>query len=676
MSNNVTYINWYDDTESYSKPGNSIIWRDIVTRTYYYLSKDKASEINNKGIKYINSLKDPERIYNFMCGNVPGLDKDLAKFPELPYIKKVKEENDAYRISDHVIIRTGILYSLFPKDENVRIYGLTKGINIFSKEECNINYEVSDKVKEALNLIDNVLIGEKVSENQCKDMKFDLVKGGTVKVKKYYLETNKIKDIRGASRILDDLNRKIIPDYIKENYIGECIVYSGGGNILGIFPSHEGKKVSRIIEEKHEEESITAMSSASYISCTLFDLCSDKYKSTMGALQLKVTNRQMSKFDFRTNPGIEYAISNKAKRLSGEELCEHCNIRQAFYEFHGEKLCASCLNKVIKGGADSRNDFKEQYRNFCINKGIKLDKTVNVDSLKDIGNLNSHGDFIAVIYGDGNNMGNIVQHINKLGEMRYFSNKTENAVFEAVYSALGKVLKHDGFEIIAIGGDDIFMVVPADKALEIGIELGEKFDDLFKNKSEHKYTVTMSLGIAISHSNTPIQYLFDLSQQLLKSAKKKSKACGGLGTVDIMALETESGVGASLKLLRKEMKNDNINLTLRPYTWEQARAIKGSVNTLKKVKARSKAYNFRDVSYNMGMEEGELYFSYQTTRLKGRDEKVNQTIEKSMKVLAKAFNLNEKALNLFNKDKNKVYSPWSDIVELWDYSEGEVKELE
>ena len=646
------------------KPKGAIIWKDTITGTIYYLDKDKASKISVKGIEYINSIDDIDELYSYMSGEKAVEDEEVSMFPQLPYIIG-DDEVCAYRISDHVIIRTGILYSIFKDKNYIRRYGLMENIDIFCDKDILVKVKVDNKVREITKLIDKVLMGKEVDKNESEKIKFDLLKGGTVKIKQYFLETNKIKDIRGASAILDDLNRDIIPNYIKENYIGECIVYAGGGNILGIFPQGEGQKLSEIIEQKHEIESITAQCCASYKRCTLFDLAVNNYKHTMSELEFMVNDRQMSKFDFREDIKLKDKNIGKYKELREKHICEHCNIRYAHFKgFPEGKLCSSCLKKVLKGGTESKNNFKEQFHKFAISHGLKVDKLKNINSLTDI------GDFIGIIYGDGNNMGDIVQRIANLGQMRYFSNKTEDAIFDVVYNALAKVLKDDGFEIIAIGGDDIFIIVPAEKALEIGIEIGEGFDNLFRNKSENRYTTTMSLGIAISHYNTPIQYLFDLSQQLLKNAKKKSKKMDGLGTVDIMALETDKGVGSSLKFIRKHMVNGNINLTLKPYTWGQARAIQSSILKLKQSKARSKAYSFRDISYYMGLSEGELFYLYQMKRMENRNEKDTEAIKYSLKTIGEAFDLQERALNLSTLDKNnkEIYSPWDDIVELWDYS--------
>jgi CRISPR-associated protein Cmr2 len=118
--------------------------------------------------------------------------------------------------------------------------------------------------------------------------------------------------------------------------------------------------------------------------------------------------------------------------------------------------------------------------------------------------------FVAYIYADGNNMGGYIQQqIKTPEEYHEFSNDIFEATKDAVYYALAEHLtprqlnnlseskeqeinnQSDDwihpFEIIAIGGDDVLIIVPADKALEIGHTIGVKFEELLLAKNPDKY---------------------------------------------------------------------------------------------------------------------------------------------------------------------------------------------
>ncbi len=689
----MKYINWYEYmkyplenkiSHTKEKPKDSIIWEDIITGTVFYLPKDLAQKISLKAIDYIKGFKDDvEKLYEYISGKFENTDieYDVRLFPSMPYYKS-NDSAVVHRIADQHIIRTGVLFSVlkdkYPKEE-IRKYGLLKSIELHGGESLldNIDKDISDLIED----IDSLLLGD--TNKDLGKYSVDIIKGGAVKVKQYFLETNRIKDIRGASRILDKINREIIPDYIGSKYTPECIVYCGGGNVQAILPSGEGPVVAEEMERIYEKVALTAQSVASFNSYTLYQLSKEKYGQSMANLQEKVTERQMIKVDWRVNPdegNIRYPYENYdydkvLKKASSKEICSHCNMRTARYQLnHDDYFCLSCLHKNIEGGREGKSDFVRQFKEYCKNNSIEDIKERPVNTLDDISRAGDKEGFIGVIYGDGNNMGSVVQRIKSLCEIRYFSERTESATFEVVYKSLGDTLRNTGFEIIAIGGDDIFMIVPGDKAISLSKEIGELFDQRFKNLSKDQNNITMSLGVTISHHNTPIQYLFDLSQQLLKNAKKKARNITS-GTVDIIAMENDSLMGSSLKTLRQELirkeegigGNKSLNLTMRPYNWDELEGIIDVVRDLKDKKLRSRVYRFREASMNMNIQESNLLYVYELSKLKHR-----KIIIESLSKLTETFNINsgntnQMMMNLYDENNYTMYSPWLDITEFWDY---------
>jgi hypothetical protein len=144
-----------------------------------------------------------------------------------------------------------------------------------------------------------------------------------------------------------------------------------------------------------------------------------------------------------------------------------------------------------------------------------------VQGLDEIGAFKNNG-CMALIYGDGNNFGNIIKNIKNVYEMMYFSRKAESSAFKATLEAIRKGYEAEGeeipFEVIELGGDDIFIITPAKSSLIMASKLIETFDKEFQNKSDiNKSTnVTMSIGVAISKYSTPIRNMFELANKLLK----------------------------------------------------------------------------------------------------------------------------------------------------------------
>ncbi|MCC5634617.1 type III-B CRISPR-associated protein Cas10/Cmr2 [Nostoc sp. CHAB 5844] len=254
-------------------------------------------------------------------------------------------------------------------------------------------------------------------------------------------------------------------------------------------------------------------------------------------------------------------------------------------------------------------------------------------SLIEIGNASQPKGFVAYIYADGNNMGGYIQKIKLPQEYQNFSDDVFEAIKKSVYTALFQHLrphklenipdkekeKRNGewihpFEIITIGGDDVFLIVPADKALAITKTICKEFENILKVKGEirkgecenslklkpeesttdkpknpyitdktytpqlvHRYhlsntenqpeaknklddrnqcKLSMSAGVLIAAEDTPIYYAEKLTNQLMKSAKKyakelkKKKYYGG--TIDFLVMKAVTMISSNVSEFRTQ----------------------------------------------------------------------------------------------------------------------------
>lgn len=291
--------------------------------------------------------------------------------------------------------------------------------------------------------------------------------------------------------------------------------------------------------------------------------------------------------------------------------------------------------------------------------------------MEDIGNA-SKG-FVAFIYADGNNMGGYIQKIKSPEEYAKFSLDVFKATEQSVYRALAKhlpphqlegltepeSLHRNGtwihpFEIITIGGDDVMLIVPANKALQIAQTIGEEFEKiLFENKDTyrineneviqksvkcHRYQdpekkplpsscqLSMSTGVLITSYSTPIYYAEKLTNQLLKSAKKKAKTlkekfCYHSGTIDLLALKSVTMISSNIKEFRetgltKEQGKHKLKLYAAPYTLYEIGGLINTIAALQKAEfPRSQLYQIRSF-LEQGKRTAILNYLYFRSRLK------------------------------------------------------------
>lgn len=677
----MVYVNWYkfkkDGMKEHQKsvPEDAIVWQDLITETIFYLEKKDWEKITNAGIEYLKEIKGQlDEVHDYLTETIHNVKEDYLLFPQLPY-KFNNSAEKAHRVSDHLILRTGILYAVnrgkMTKEE-IRTYGLFFGLEKFGGNVFLQNLDLD--TANLLNEIDNILLGKATS---LSDLKVDIVKGGVVKVKQYFLETNNIKNIRGASIILDSINTDIVPNYIANKFIPESLIYAGGGNVLVIVPHEQGGLLAKEIEKIYEQRTVTAQNVAISKTIILKDLA--EYKKTFRKIEEELEERQLFKLDWRDNPNIGdlnypyiegdkgYIKNNAVEEIAvkvrntNQDRCQQCNIRFSSYNYNGENLCRSCLHKTAVG-QEGRKGFRdkclEYVNNYINNWGPKGINASSVEDLKD--NNNS----IAVIYGDGNNMGKIVQNIESITQMRYFSDIVEKTIFYAVYKSIYECFSDLKFEIVAIGGDDILMIVPGDKGIELSKKICEKFDNSFENLSKEKGlgNVTLSLGVVISHYTRPIQYLFDIAQQLLKNAKKKARNTLE-GTIDILAIVNDNLVGVSLAKERKEEREGGLHLTLRPFTRTELNNIQMVISKLKEKGLWNRSFKFREAQNSLTIEEANLFYLYNLN--KEKKEENREVINRALMDLAKNFDAQVQVMNLVKGGKK--YTPWFDIVELWDY---------
>jgi len=371
-------------------------------------------------------------------------------------------------------------------------------------------------------------------------------------------------------------------------------------------------------------------------------------------------------------------------------------------------------------------------------------------SVREIGDACITAGFVGYIYADGNNMGGYIQNEIKTPE-KYFSFSRElfEATEKSVYLALAKHLKPHKlnsslkterrssgeiwihpFEILAIGGDDVMLIVPADKALEIAKTIGEEFENILlhiSEESDYKFTggyefrrvhryrnreniqiekqckLSMSTGVLITPENTHIYYTDKLTNQLLKSAKERAKSLKREeqyfgGTVDFLVMKSVTMISSSINefrskaLTKSEPGTPKLKLYAGPYTLYE---LGGLLKTLQALTdpdlPKSQIYQIRSL-LERGKQTAILNYRYFRVRLANKksqeslkthfedawclpkDEKNSGNLAPWMSLKEPMKNqtspLNHKKPENSQKKSNMTYETiWHDLVDLYPFIE-------
>ena len=86
------------------------------------------------------------------------------------------------------------------------------------------------------------------------------------KIKTYVFETSRLPEIRGASHLLEELNK---PEFYKScsSLPDECIIFSGGGSALLITPASQAQRIKLEIEKRFVEKALSTT-----VTCTSKDI--------------------------------------------------------------------------------------------------------------------------------------------------------------------------------------------------------------------------------------------------------------------------------------------------------------------------------------------------------------------------------------------------------------------
>lgn len=496
------------------------------------------------------------------------------------------------------------------------------------------------------------------------DLNVKVLKGGSYKIKNYYLENYKLCDIRGASVLLTHVEEDIIPKMISDKFIPECIVYSGGGNIFAVVPESCDDRFSLELEKAAKRLLISA-DIAYYISDTLnlSDIFGIGYKHRMLDVENKLNERKKLILNCTVNASSDFigssinVVSDKpedcfeahinGKTADKQLICSACGKRNAdylntSYLTDDGNLCASCLHKRAVGSAAKRSRYINRFNLYNTRPAER------VSSLSDISK-----DYIAVIYGDGNNMGGIIQQFDKITQMMEFSRDVKNIIDRAVF---GSMNEHEmtRFEVVGLGGDDVFIIVEGSKAIKFTVSLIKKYNSAFDKYRELGQVSTMSAGIAIAKTNIPIQIIIDKAEEKLSDAKSIAKLkkdnCGSL-SFEIM--DTFDGGDSD-----SGKTSYGVEKTMLPYYTDTAEDIIAMADGFKSNKNKTRLRNVLDAFMNAeSAEEANLFLKYFNAKDTGYSVVLSE---------AAGYSID----GGFYKDSDgKRYFAWNDILNMLDYIE-------
>jgi hypothetical protein len=353
-----------------------------------------------------------------------------------------------------------------------------------------------------------------------------LIAFDTDRIKEYVFGTGTLKEIRGASALLDQLNREQMPRIV--GVLESDVIYANGGAGLFVIEGEDqAKEAIQAVQRAYHRETLSA--SITGVSIPLPGE-QDEVADTLKLIRYHLRSAK----DSKSAPVLP--LTHPLLRF-----CDSCGTRYAAGSREDEGLCLSCLLKREKDGhlreeiewltmpqVDPDPNSPRLWERLLgeLRQGqYPIDGYGRPDDFTVLGNVSQPGGYLALIYADGDEMGKQIDKITRLEDMHAFSNAVDRSVYQAVQEAIVAHLQPGGegvwpFDILLLGGDDLVMVTRAQSAMDVAQHIVHRFPEL----TEEKYgkRLALSASVVLAHVNFPIGPLMDLAGSGLKFAKREA----------------------------------------------------------------------------------------------------------------------------------------------------------
>lgn len=410
-------------------------------------------------------------------------------------------------------------------------------------------------------------------------------------IQQYLREGIRLRDMRGASALLDEVNRMKVPHEVQrfEEEGAELIRASGSVTLIGIRKEAAPNLEDRILQYLESLYREKVPGASGYGVCVRVSNGSS-LEQILLRLALEITLKQQQ------FPGWDPDVCLMESLFA---FCEVCGIRPVEEERKvgdsSERVCQVCKSRGSFGIEVRRSEAGAlarffQYARKSFPDWAQIDiYEVLPDDFNDLAGSKD----LALILADGNRLGATLRDITTIPQYRRFSEGIARAVEETIFDALarhgkprpsGKGRDVLPWEILFIGGDDILLAVASDIALQVvrdlleGIE--EKTRALFREIGLRRDHLSVAAGVAIASPGYPFAALHALASELESSAKQRAYLSYEEGreesTVDfhrVMASGRVTLIDIRERELRPQRQDKPTLLTRRPFTVGELRDV-------------------------------------------------------------------------------------------------------
>ena len=326
-------------------------------------------------------------------------------------------------------------------------------------------------------------------------------------IQRYIFETNKLREIIGASEIIESLCTAYFEAECPE-FNDKCLIQGAAGNIRYVFHNLE-----------------TAQNFYTSFSKKLADFLGISYSHHIMEIGETLSKENMDRMDKLLLAKRNYPLDYPDLATMGTRLASRTGKRFEDKK-HGEECDAATIAKRYYEDTPLLAKKITNYEHYTFPLEME--------------DITSERNYVALIHIDGNGLGTLINTIkessqNLAEDLQNFSNQLEKATVASFNEALKEVVikkrkkeKEESKEElmlpirpIVLGGDDLTLLIRADLALSFTACYLDKFE---KNteKEDGLGKLTACAGVAFIKNKFPLHYAAHLVESMCKTAKIES----------------------------------------------------------------------------------------------------------------------------------------------------------
>lgn len=394
----------------------------------------------------------------------------------------------------------------------------------------------------------------------------------------YIYQTNKIKEISGASALLAGMYKKFSEILNKEgisfvydltkpfsiekfengNYDTE-VLYDGGGNLMALFRSKE------------------------------------KYVAA---------NKIISMYLLKNAPGLNLIAS--CVEYTGDFTADRKALyrQNALRKNQSPTITTATVLPITQIDPLTFMPVTEKDVKFGVEQSLSADRAAKLNAYRknEVNNIDGLDEgILAVIYVDGNSMG---EHLKKavpeeegksydegIKQLRAFSEDVNNCFVVKTTEAITEYIKtqngKNGFRQVIGGGDEITIICNAQIALDVVKVYFKALEDANNERLAKNLNATVyhaCAGMSIFHAKSPFSIAYEIAEAACESAKKKAKIDNPENPDDYFDFYyCHAGIVTDFDTLREKEEK----VTNRPYKVETADKLFSDYKPLLQIAARA-----------------------------------------------------------------------------------------